>query len=47
MPSHVGPIVVGIFPQEEKAVLEELSGPQMASSDDPNFSLEQGKARCI
>jgi hypothetical protein len=38
---------MGIFQQEEKAILEELSGPQVSSSEYPNFSLEQRKPRCI
>jgi hypothetical protein len=47
MSSLVGPIVIGIFPQEEKVVPEELDGSQASSSEDPNFLLEQGKPRCI
>jgi hypothetical protein len=38
---HVGPI--GIIPQVEKTIPEELGGPQALNSEDPNFSLEQGK----
>jgi hypothetical protein len=47
MSSHVGPVVVGIFLQEEKAVPEVLGGPQALSREDPNFLLEQGNPMCI
>jgi hypothetical protein len=30
---------MGVFPKEEKAAQEELSGPQAPSSEDPNFPL--------
>jgi hypothetical protein len=38
---HVGHI--GIIPQVEKTIPEELGGPQALNREDPNFSLEQGK----
>jgi hypothetical protein len=47
MSSHVGPVVVGVFPHDEKAIPEELGGPQVPSSKDPNFPLEQGKPQYI
>jgi hypothetical protein len=47
MSSHIGPIVMGIYMQEEKVIPEELGGAQVPSSEDPNFSLEQGKLQCI
>jgi hypothetical protein len=47
MSSHIGSVVVGVFPKEEKDDSDELGGPQMWSSKDPNFPLEQGKPRYI
>jgi hypothetical protein len=38
---------MGVFLKEEKVEQEELGGPHAPSSEDPNFSLEQGKPRCI
>jgi hypothetical protein len=38
---------MGGFPKEEKDDPEELGGPQTRSSEDPSFSLEQGKPWCI
>jgi hypothetical protein len=43
MSLHVGPVVMGIFSQEEKVVPEELGGPQEPSSEDINFLLGQSK----
>jgi hypothetical protein len=45
--SHVGPVVVGVFPKEEKVEQEVLGGPQAPSSEELNLSLEQGKPWCI
>jgi hypothetical protein len=45
--SHVGPVIVGVFPKDDKVEQEEFGGPQAQSSEELNPSLEQGKPRCI
>jgi hypothetical protein len=40
--SHVGPIVIDVFPQEEKVVPEEVGAPQAPSNEDPNFAFGKG-----
>jgi hypothetical protein len=47
MSSHVRPIVIEGHQQDEGRVPEELQGQHMSSAVDPNFSLEQGKLRCM
>jgi hypothetical protein len=47
MSSHVGPIVVGGFPQEKEVIPEELGGQQRSSIVDTNTPFEQGNPRCI
>jgi hypothetical protein len=46
MSSHVGPVIIGVFPKEKEAVPENLGSQQAPSSEDPNFSFEQGKPWC-
>jgi hypothetical protein len=45
--SHVGPVVGGVFPEEEKVEQEVLGGPQAPSCEELNPTLEQGKPWCI
>jgi hypothetical protein len=47
MSSHVGPVIVGVFPQEEKVVPKEFGGQQVSSAMKTNILFEQGKPRCI
>jgi hypothetical protein len=44
---HVGPVVGGAFPEEEKVEQEVPGDPQAASCEELNPTLEQGKSRCI
>jgi hypothetical protein len=39
--SHVGPIIVGIFPQEKEAELEKLWGQQTSSVAETNLPLSK------
>jgi hypothetical protein len=45
MPSHVGPVVGGLIPKEEKVEQEVLGDPQAPSLDERK--PEQGKPQCI
>jgi hypothetical protein len=47
MSSHVGTIVVGGFPSEKEAAVEEVGGQHSSSVADPNFPFEQGKPWCM
>jgi hypothetical protein len=43
--SHVGPVVQGVLPEEEKGEQEIFGGPQAPSCEELNPSLEQDKPR--
>jgi hypothetical protein len=45
--SHVGPMVGGVFPEEEKVEQEVLGGPHAPNCEEVNPTLKQGKPRCI
>jgi hypothetical protein len=45
--SHVGPVVVGVFPEEKKVEQEIPGGPQALSCEELNPAVEQGKPQCI
>jgi hypothetical protein len=47
MSPRVGPVIAGSYLQEQDRVPEELRGPQVSSTMDTNFILEQGKPRCM
>jgi hypothetical protein len=38
--SHVGPVVRGVFPEEEKVEHEVFSGPKAPRCDELNLTLE-------
>jgi hypothetical protein len=49
-PQHhlaVGPVIVGIFPQEQEVTLKELGGQQTTRVAETNTPFEQGKPWCI
>jgi hypothetical protein len=47
MSSHVGTIIIGGFPPEKEAAVEEVGAQHSSSVADPNFRFEQGKPRCM
>jgi hypothetical protein len=40
-------IIIGGFPLEKEAAVEELGRQHSSSDADPNLFLEQGKPRCM